>query len=89
MTVADDLRDVTVAAVHKGGRHAAELRRLGSHVEFRLRGGYDGPAVATNLGQDVTGLPAGAVPPFFAGLLPEGGDCRHCAGRSRPRPTTN
>lgn len=72
MAVADDLRDVTVATVHKGGRHAAELRRVGSQIEFRRRNGYDGPAVATNLHQDVTDLPAGAVPPFFAGLLPEG-----------------
>lgn len=68
----EDLRDVSVAAVHKGGRHAADLRRVGSHVEFRLHSDYDGPEVATNLHEDVTGLPAGAVPPFFAGLLPEG-----------------
>lgn len=70
--VIDDLRDVQVAVVHKAGRPAAELHRVGSHVEFRLRDEYDGPAVATNLLEDVTGLPAGAVPPFFAGLLPEG-----------------
>jgi len=70
--VTEDLRDVTVASVHKGEVHAAELRREGSQVEFRLRDDYDGPTIATNLHDGVTGLPAGAVPPFFAGLLPEG-----------------
>lgn len=70
--MAEDLRDVGVAAVHKGEVHAAELRRVGSQVEFRVRADYDGPAVATNLVDDVTDLPPGAVPPFFAGLLPEG-----------------
>lgn len=70
--MADDLRDVEAATVFKAGGEAAQLRRVNSRVEFRLLDNYNGPPVATNLRQDVTDLPAGAVPPFFAGLLPEG-----------------
>lgn len=72
----ETVRDVEVADVYKGGRLAAKLRRHGGGVEFSYRPDYlhDGIAVATTLplSVDPRFTPAGAVPPFFAGLLPEG-----------------
>lgn len=68
------LRDVQVADVFKAGRLAARLERQGGLVTFRYAPGYDGPPVATTLPvapEEVT-TAGGAVPPFFAGLLPEG-----------------
>lgn len=68
------LRRVDRADVYKAGVLAGVLERRAEGVEFRYRSDYDGPAVATTL--PVTDrpvlTPAGAVPPFFAGLLPEG-----------------
>jgi serine/threonine-protein kinase HipA len=70
----DALRRVEVADVWKAGVHAAHLERGPSGVRFSYVEGYAGPAVATTL--PLAGAPvetaAGAVPPFFAGLLPEG-----------------
>jgi serine/threonine-protein kinase HipA len=73
----DDLRGVDLANVYKAGRLAATLRRTEAGVVFEYVGGYlsdPGPAVATTLpvkqGERLT--PAGALPPFFSGLLPEG-----------------
>jgi serine/threonine-protein kinase HipA len=76
----DDLGGLTtvqVADVYKSGRRAATLCRRAEGVEFAYVDDYlgaDGPAVATTL--PLTDRPvathAGAVPPFFAGLLPEG-----------------
>lgn len=68
------LLDVGVADVHKASRLAGQLRRDGSVIVFRYADGYDGPDVATTLprGQPVPAGPPGAVPAFFAGLLPEG-----------------
>ncbi|MBI4728811.1 MAG: HipA domain-containing protein [Acidobacteria bacterium] len=68
------LRFVAEADVYKAGRHAGYLRRITAGVEFSYRHGYEGEAVATTLPPDVCPVvaPAGAVPPFFAGLLPEG-----------------
>lgn len=72
-----DLREVEVGDVYKAGLLAAHLTRGPAGVEF----GYDaqyiddgGPAVATTLPvtDAVITFPAGAVPPYFAGLLPEG-----------------
>ncbi len=72
-----DLRGVETAYVLKGDRLAATLTRVGVGIEFRYLVEYladPGPPVATTLG--LTAEPvitiAGAVPPFFAGLLPEG-----------------
>src|SRR5688572_27586176 len=80
VTAAPDLEGlatVEVADVYKGGRLAARLRRRPDGVEFAYRPDYlgeGGPAAATTL--PLTDEPvhthAGAVPPFFAGLLPEG-----------------
>ena len=72
-----ELGAVEVGDVYKSGRLAAELRRGPKGVEFVYHDDYvasGGPPVATTLGFDTSGTvtPAGAVPAFFAGLLPEG-----------------
>ncbi len=69
-----DVRSVQVADVHKAGRQVATLRRQNGGVEFSYDPGYQGPAVALTLpvSTEPVFTPAGAVPPFFAGLLPEG-----------------
>ncbi len=71
------LRTVEVADVFKGERLAARLHRTPSGIEFRYAEEYldaGGPAVATTLPLSDAPLltAAGALPPFFAGLLPEG-----------------
>jgi serine/threonine-protein kinase HipA len=69
-------RAVNVADVYKAGRPAAKLRRLEGSTEFAYLAGYlgNGVPVATTLPLSLEPrvTPAGAVPPFFAGLLPEG-----------------
>ncbi len=69
-----DPRAVRRAVVLKQGREAATLTRHDDHVELAYLADYDGPDVATTLPRDAppVNAPAGAVPPFFAGLLPEG-----------------
>ncbi|WP_442544641.1 type II toxin-antitoxin system HipA family toxin [Arthrobacter sp. KN11-1C] len=74
----EELKFVRAADVHKGGVLAGHLTRAGhgvvsfSYVAEYLTSGL--PAVASSL--PLTDLPvetpAGALPPFFAGLLPEG-----------------
>ena len=71
------LTSIREAHVFKGDRLAAVLRRLTGGVEFGYLPEYlaaGGPPVATTLPlTDVPTLtPAGAAPPYFAGLLPEG-----------------
>ena len=68
---------VAVADVYKGDALAAQLRRTEAGVEFAYLPSYlsaGGPAVATTLPLSGTAQlqPGGGVPPFFAGLLPEG-----------------
>lgn len=77
-TPLDRLTDVEEADVYKAGRLAGRLIRRHYGVEFSYTTDYlasGGRPVATTLplGPDPvrTGRP-GAVPPFFAGLLPEG-----------------
>lgn len=72
-----DLRKIRAANVFKQGVKAATLRRIDSGaVEFNYLPAYgaNSPAIAfalpTNVGSVVTS--SGGVPPFFAGLLPEG-----------------
>ncbi|NLT29181.1 MAG: type II toxin-antitoxin system HipA family toxin [Propionibacterium sp.] len=69
-----DLRQVRRATVFKQGVPAATLARTDSGTRFSYLPDYPGPAVATTL--PLTDAPeerpGGAVPPFFAGLLPEG-----------------
>jgi serine/threonine-protein kinase HipA len=72
-----DLTSVAAADVYKGDALAARLRRTDAGVEFGYLDAHlaaGGPAVATTLPltDEPLTLPAGAVPPFFAGLLPEG-----------------
>lgn len=73
----EGLTAVGIADVYKAGRRAATLSRRPDGIEFAYQADYlgsGGPAVATTL--PPTDQPvrtyAGAVPPFFAGLLPEG-----------------
>ncbi|MBA3418058.1 MAG: HipA domain-containing protein [Geodermatophilaceae bacterium] len=71
------LRGVERADVLKQGRRAASLTRTEDGVEFRYLREWvlrDGPAVATTLpvGPNPVTRPGGAVPAYFAGLLPEG-----------------
>lgn len=72
-----DVRRVAAADVYKGSALAAVLERTDGGVQFVYRAEYlssGGPAVATGLplGDRPTFSAAGSVPPFFAGLLPEG-----------------
>jgi len=72
-----DLPAVRRADVYKAGRLAAHLTRTPEGVEFRYDPAYlaaGGVPVATTLPltNEPRVTPAGAVPPFFAGLLPEG-----------------
>lgn len=71
------VRGIGAADVYKGERLAAQLRRTAEGVVFSYAEAYldaDASPVATTL--PLTDVPvqttAGAVPPFFAGLLPEG-----------------
>ncbi|MDO5511885.1 type II toxin-antitoxin system HipA family toxin [Corynebacterium sp.] len=77
MTSRLDPRVVPQAAVYVGDTLAAHLTRTGNDIEFRYTENYlatGGPAVATTLplGEEPVITRAGAVPPYFAGLLPEG-----------------
>lgn len=71
----DSLRFVTRADVYKAGALAGSLERSpAGEVTFRYRPEYAGEPVATTLpltDRPVT-RPGGGLPPFFAGLLPEG-----------------
>jgi serine/threonine-protein kinase HipA len=73
-----DLVAVEEGDVYKSGRLAGRLRRDGDDVVFRYVDDYladpGAPAVAMTLPKDAEPVraTAGAVPPFFAGLLPEG-----------------
>jgi serine/threonine-protein kinase HipA len=73
----EQLRTVERADVFKDGRNAATLTRTSDGVEFRYLDGWTdarGPAVATTLplAREPVLRPAGALPSYFAGLLPEG-----------------
>ena len=72
-----DVRQTPEADVLVDGVPAASLRRTSEGVEFRYRDDYLSsglPAVATTLplSEKPVVTAGGAVPPFFAGLLPEG-----------------
>ena len=71
------LRGVLAADVYKQDTGVASLRREPGGIVFRYRPEHvaaGGGAVATTLpvSREPVRTPAGAVPPFFAGLLPEG-----------------
>lgn len=66
--------EVTRAEVARAGTSAAIIERTATGTRFEYLPTYTGPAVAHTLavvGEPVE-LPAGALPPFFSGLLPEG-----------------
>jgi serine/threonine-protein kinase HipA len=73
---ASHTRSVQVADVFKAGRRAAQLRRTASGTTFAYLPKYavEGVDIATTLPISAHALtyPAGAVPAFFAGMLPEG-----------------
>jgi serine/threonine-protein kinase HipA len=76
-TPLQQLRLVKTADVYKAGVLAGVLQRLPDRTEFRYLPAYlnaSGPPVAWSLPlrPEPTTAPAAAVPPFFAGLLPEG-----------------
>ena len=86
----DDLqrfRTIDEADVLKAGAVAATLTRTSRSIEFRyLPEWIDGgmPAIATSLPVTAESVvrPGGALPEYFAGLLPEGrrlGALGHCA----------
>lgn len=71
------LRGVEVADVYVGDRLAAELRRGADGTSFQYLPEYlahNGPSVATTLPRTNERVitRAGSLPPFFAGMLPEG-----------------
>jgi len=70
----EDLRWVDEAEVRKAGLRAGRLVRTHEGSAFDYDLDYDGPPVATTLprGGPPVRASAGAVPPYFAGLLPEG-----------------
>lgn len=74
----EELKTVTRADVYKAGRLAAQLtREAGGEIVFSYTDDWisnGGPPIATSLPvtRDPVLTSAGAVPPFFAGLLPEG-----------------
>lgn len=73
----EQLRTVDQADVYKAGRHAATLTRTPRGVEFAYLDVWldaGGPPVATTLplGREPVLRPSGALPSYFAGLLPEG-----------------
>jgi serine/threonine-protein kinase HipA len=73
----EQLRTVDQADVFKGGRRAATLTRTPDGVEFCYLDAWitaGGSAVATTLPVTAEPVvrPGGAVPAYFAGLLPEG-----------------
>lgn len=73
----EHVRFIDVADVYKAGVLAATLRRTRGGVVFEytsehLAAGRRPVATTLPLSPDPLTTPAGAVPPFFAGLLPEG-----------------
>lgn len=71
------LRFVTVADVYKSGQLAGHLERTGGAVAFGydadyLVGGNEPVASTLPLSGTRVEVPAGGLPAFFAGLLPEG-----------------
>lgn len=74
-TPLEELRFVDRAHVLAHGNPVGELTRSpAGEVTFRYTADYAGPPVATTLpahGPPLS-LPGGGLPPFFAGLLPEG-----------------
>src|ERR1700722_6384265 len=71
-TPLQELRQVQRADVYKGDELAGHISRTAVGTRFEYRHDYDGPAVAHTLNRSEAALETRGVPPFFAGLLPEG-----------------
>ncbi|MGE0786639.1 MAG: type II toxin-antitoxin system HipA family toxin [Sandaracinaceae bacterium] len=73
-TPLDALRHTERADVYKKGHLAATLSRTKTGTELQYRSDYVGPPLASTLPVDAHPVvhTSGALPPFFAGLLPEG-----------------
>lgn len=76
-TVDVDLRQIVQAEVWKGNQRAATITRTETGVEFRydvayVAQGYEPVATTLPLRKEPVLAPGGGLPPFFAGLLPEG-----------------
>ncbi|NKX91016.1 type II toxin-antitoxin system HipA family toxin [Nocardia coubleae] len=75
MTDFEALRRARSADVYKAGRLAARISRTADGgTEFRYEPGYSGDPLASTLPLHTAPVVSGSgsVPPFFAGLLPEG-----------------
>ncbi|MFD4433766.1 type II toxin-antitoxin system HipA family toxin, partial [Nocardia sp. NPDC058497] len=75
MTDFEALRRIRSADVYKAGCLAASISRTSDGgTEFRYTTAYSGDPVASTLALDLEPVSSasGSVPPFFAGLLPEG-----------------
>ncbi len=72
----ESVRFVERADVYKAGRLAAQLRRVDGGVAFEYLVDHliDGPPIASTLplSSEQVVTAGGSIPPFFAGLLPEG-----------------
>jgi serine/threonine-protein kinase HipA len=67
-----DPRSVRTADVYKAGQLVAQLRRTEQGIRFDYLANAVAVATTLPLSSEPVTYPAGAVPPFFAGLLPEG-----------------
>ena len=71
------------ADVYKAGVHTGRMWRVGQDVTFAYLDSYDGPPVASTLPVGATPTEtAMRVPPYFAGLLPEGETRRRSLARA-------
>lgn len=76
-SVTPNPKSISTADVYKGEILAAQLLRTPQGIAFAYRDDYlgaGGAPIATTLplAQEARTFAAGAIPPFFAGLLPEG-----------------
>lgn len=85
----DELRRIDAADVYKDERPAGRLVRDGEDIVFSYRPDYLADPGAAPLARTLpcsggpVRTPAGAVPPFFAGLLPEGARLRAVVSGTR------
>jgi serine/threonine-protein kinase HipA len=72
--ILEELKATRAADVLKAGVVAARLERDEGGITFTYNPDYSGPDVALTLSRAASGSRwiAGALPPFFSGLLPEG-----------------
>lgn len=84
-----DLRSIDTADVYKGGRQAGTLSRKGTDIVFRYEKDFanddSAPPLAWTIPKQVAQIRTSgeSVPPFFAGLLPEGARLRAVVAGTR------